>query len=314
MTEEISRATSAVVTIAPMIPPVHDERLVQTIMVRAVEERESAGHDVELSAIQERVSELAQAHRELSEQMGEVREALAILISQKATLSTAMPVQQLEEEALGAARNVVEVRQQSHTEQTNAHMLGSDSMIPYELLGNISFTLRNLAVEVRMIKQSVLETRSQAEKSRHKMRKRTQVDVRKNPRNRKRPNPGHEAETSVMKTRDKGKEPQKSRHMTISERDEKNGPYTFDIKDLVPIMERLIEERKLRLPKSIRPAEVGRVDDPNYCEYHRCIGHKTEQCFVLKGKIQKMINQGVVSLKMEGSDGTPASTVPIDIT
>ncbi|MQL89736.1 hypothetical protein Taro_022314 [Colocasia esculenta] len=45
----------------------------------------------------------------------------------------------------------------------------------------------------------------------------------------------------------------------------------------------------LKLPALRRPSEADRVDEPNYCLYHRMLGHSIEDCYVFKNEIQKLI-------------------------
>jgi len=56
---------------------------------------------------------------------------------------------------------------------------------------------------------------------------------------------------------------------------------------------------KLKLPEVRRPNEVGRVNDPNYCFFYRMVHHPTSKCFVLKDKIQALIDSGVLILKSD---------------
>ena len=53
---------------------------------------------------------------------------------------------------------------------------------------------------------------------------------------------------------------------------------------------------KLKLPEIRRPEEMGRINDPNYCLFHRMVHHFTSRCFVLEDKIQAA---GVLTLKSE---------------
>ena len=45
------------------------------------------------------------------------------------------------------------------------------------------------------------------------------------------------------------------------------------------------------------PNEVGQTNDPNYCLFHRMVHHPTYKCFVLKDKIQVLVDAGVLTLK-----------------
>ena len=43
--------------------------------------------------------------------------------------------------------------------------------------------------------------------------------------------------------------------------------------DVQKMFHKLLEKGLIELPESKRLEEVGRTDDPKYCEYHRIIGH-----------------------------------------
>lgn len=40
----------------------------------------------------------------------------------------------------------------------------------------------------------------------------------------------------------------------------------------------------LKLADSKRPDEMKHSDDPNFCPYHRLLGHTIEDCWVFKGR------------------------------
>ena len=51
--------------------------------------------------------------------------------------------------------------------------------------------------------------------------------------------------------------------------------------------------------------------DPNYCLFHRMVHHPTDKCFVLKDKIQALVDTGVLTLKSEQKKVT-AKTVNLE--
>lgn len=65
------------------------------------------------------------------------------------------------------------------------------------------------------------------------------------------------------------------------------------------------------LPETKRPNEVGQTGNPKSCLYHQLINYSTEDCFVLKGKIQYLINSGSISLP---DDSVKASVHQVSIT
>ncbi|OMO53363.1 hypothetical protein CCACVL1_28688 [Corchorus capsularis] len=48
-----------------------------------------------------------------------------------------------------------------------------------------------------------------------------------------------------------------------------------------------------------RPEESDKVDDPNYCKYHRLVSHPIEKCFVLKDKIMELHSEGLIEFEEE---------------
>ncbi|KAA0041104.1 ty3-gypsy retrotransposon protein [Cucumis melo var. makuwa] len=68
--------------------------------------------------------------------------------------------------------------------------------------------------------------------------------------------------------------------LTLKERHEQ--VYPFPDSDIADMLKQLLEKQLTQLPKCKRPEQAGKVDDPNYCKYHRVISHPVEKCFVLK--------------------------------
>jgi len=44
---------------------------------------------------------------------------------------------------------------------------------------------------------------------------------------------------------------------------------------------------------------VGCINDSNYCFFHRMMHYPTSKCFVLKDRIQALVDVGVLTLKSE---------------
>ncbi|KAA0066689.1 retrotransposon gag protein [Cucumis melo var. makuwa] len=82
------------------------------------------------------------------------------------------------------------------------------------------------------------------------------------------------------------------RHPTLRER-QKN-VYPFPDSDVANMLEQLIEKQLIQLPECKRPEQVGKVDDPNYCKYHRVTSHPVEKCFVLKELILKLARENKI--------------------
>ena len=75
--------------------------------------------------------------------------------------------------------------------------------------------------------------------------------------------------------------------------------YSFKDEQVIPIFHLLHKGNKLNLPDARRLNEIGRTNDPNYCLFHRMIHHPTDKCFVLKDKIQALVEARVLTLKSE---------------
>jgi len=75
--------------------------------------------------------------------------------------------------------------------------------------------------------------------------------------------------------------------------------YSFKDEQVVTIFHLLHKDNKLKLLEVWRPNEVGRTSDPNYYLFHRMVHHPTRRCFVLKDKIQALVDARVLTLKSE---------------
>ena len=61
----------------------------------------------------------------------------------------------------------------------------------------------------------------------------------------------------------------------------------------------LLQKKVIELPECKRPEEMGCVNDPNYCHYHRIVGHPMKKCFTLKDFIMKLAKQGRIHLDLD---------------
>lgn len=61
----------------------------------------------------------------------------------------------------------------------------------------------------------------------------------------------------------------------------------------------LDKRNMLQLRKVQRPDEMWKWSDPNYCSYHRMLGHLTRSCYELKDKLQIFIIAGALELQSE---------------
>nr|ABD63154.1 hypothetical protein 20.t00006 [Asparagus officinalis] len=75
--------------------------------------------------------------------------------------------------------------------------------------------------------------------------------------------------------------------------------YSFKEEHVDTLFQLLRKNNKLQLPEIRKPDEAGKVDDPNYCRYHRFLGHPTKKCYVFKDILQNLVNANVLTLKPE---------------
>ena len=62
------------------------------------------------------------------------------------------------------------------------------------------------------------------------------------------------------------------------------------------MLKQLLKLKLIELPKCKQLEEIGKVDDPNYCKYHRIISHPIQKCFVLKELIMKLAKERKIDL------------------
>lgn len=75
--------------------------------------------------------------------------------------------------------------------------------------------------------------------------------------------------------------------------------YPFPDSDVPSMLEDLLQKKVIELPECKRPEEMGRLNDPNYCHYHRIISHPVEKCFILKDLIMKLVKQRRIHLDLD---------------
>jgi len=75
--------------------------------------------------------------------------------------------------------------------------------------------------------------------------------------------------------------------------------YSFKDDQVVTIFHLFHKGNKLKLSDARRPNEIGRTNDPKYCLFHRMVHHPIDKCFVLKDRIQALVDAGVLTLKSE---------------
>ena len=101
------------------------------------------------------------------------------------------------------------------------------------------------------------------------------------------------------------------RRLTFKEREQK--VYPFPDEDVPNILEQLLQLKLIELPECRRPEDMGKVDDPNYCKYHRIIGHPIQKCFVFKEQIMKLAKENKIDLNFNEVVGSNHVTVACDV-
>ena len=101
------------------------------------------------------------------------------------------------------------------------------------------------------------------------------------------------------------------RRLTLKEREQK--VYSFPNEDVPNIFEQLLQMKLIELPECKRPEDMGKVDDPNYCKYHRIIGHPIQKCFVFKEQIIKLAKENKIDLNFNEVIGPNHVTVACDV-
>ncbi|KAH7846488.1 hypothetical protein Vadar_014552 [Vaccinium darrowii] len=87
------------------------------------------------------------------------------------------------------------------------------------------------------------------------------------------------------------------KRLTLKEMQEK--VYPFPDSEVPSMFDQLLDLKLIELPEMKRPEEANKVNDPNYCKFHRLVSHPTSRCFVLKEKIVELASQGKIVLEEE---------------
>ncbi|KAM2245883.1 hypothetical protein PS1_006881 [Malus domestica] len=85
--------------------------------------------------------------------------------------------------------------------------------------------------------------------------------------------------------------------------------YLFPDSNMATMLDDLLENKVIELPKCKRPEEMNRVNDPKYCKYHRIVSHPVGKFFVLKELIMKLAQQGKIDLDLEDTVATHTTTI-----
>jgi len=78
---------------------------------------------------------------------------------------------------------------------------------------------------------------------------------------------------------------------------------------MVSLFKLLQKSNRLKLLEIRSPEEVRKTDDPNYCLYHRMLGHPTKNCYIFKYVLQALIDADVLKLLPEQKNVTANMTI-----
>ena len=65
------------------------------------------------------------------------------------------------------------------------------------------------------------------------------------------------------------------------------------------MLDSLLENKIIKLPKSKWPYKAGRRNDPKYYRYHRVISRSLEKCITLKDHIMQLDREGKIVLDLD---------------
>ena len=85
-------------------------------------------------------------------------------------------------------------------------------------------------------------------------------------------------------------------------RDYEKNEYSYSEYDAPKMLDKLLEKWLVELPESRGPEEIGRTNDPNYCKYHRIVGHPIKKCKAFRRQVLQLANEGNITLDEEDTE------------
>ena len=92
-----------------------------------------------------------------------------------------------------------------------------------------------------------------------------------------------------------------------------NKSYSFKDEYVVSLFKLLQKSNRPKLLEIKRLEDVGEAEDPNYCLYHRMLGHPTKNCYIFKDVLQALIDVEVLKLRPEQNKVTDNMTTTSSI-
>ncbi|GAA0158373.1 hypothetical protein LIER_15421 [Lithospermum erythrorhizon] len=87
----------------------------------------------------------------------------------------------------------------------------------------------------------------------------------------------------------------KKERLTLKQMQEKH--YPFLEYDVPSMFDELLKAKLIELSESERPEEANRSTEPNFCKYHRILGHPIEKCFIFKERVMDLARKGAITLE-----------------
>ncbi|GAA0156377.1 hypothetical protein LIER_13890 [Lithospermum erythrorhizon] len=67
--------------------------------------------------------------------------------------------------------------------------------------------------------------------------------------------------------------------------------------DIPAMFDELVKAKLIEFFESKRPEEASRSMEPNFCKYHRILGHPIEKCFIVKERVMALARKGAITLE-----------------
>ncbi|CAB4273271.1 unnamed protein product [Prunus armeniaca] len=109
------------------------------------------------------------------------------------------------------------------------------------------------------------------------------------------------------KENEKGQSKDPPKKLTLKER--KEVKYSFDDDVVEEIFDQFLASKAITLSESKRPTKANKTNDPRYCRYHRLVSHTLKDCYILKDKIQELLNNGGLEIDSSSQHHSAAANM-----
>ena len=66
-------------------------------------------------------------------------------------------------------------------------------------------------------------------------------------------------------------------------------PYSFAKQHSKMLFDECLRQQLITLSTPRKPEDADKMGEPNFCPYHRLLGHCLEDCFVFKNAVEQLI-------------------------